>query len=99
MLIIVTSITETFIKPRGLLLLKKRYEMLVFGVDIPLVEIVFTLAIVIFILLIEAIVVIALLVKQLNKTKKLGELVEKLSETILLIKKAEIEQLDKLKKK
>ena len=73
--------------------------MLVFGVDVPLMEMMLAFAIIIFLLLIEAIVVIALLVKQLNKTKKLGELVGKLSETILMIKKAEIDQLDRLKRK
>jgi len=71
--------------------------MLVFGVDIPLIEVILAFAIIIFLLLIEAIVVISILVKQLSKTKKLGELVEKLSETLLSIKKAEIEELDKIK--
>lgn len=73
--------------------------MLVFGVDVPLMEMMLAFAIILFLLLIEAIVVIALLVKHLNKTKRLGELVDKLSETILMIKKAEIEQLDRLKRK
>ncbi|MBT4935630.1 hypothetical protein HOL21_02465 [Candidatus Woesearchaeota archaeon] len=71
--------------------------MLVFGIDVPLVEVVFSLAIIMFLLLVESIVVISLLVKQLNKTKMLGELVGKLSETILQIKKAEIDELDKLR--
>ena len=73
--------------------------MLIFGVDVPLIEIVFALAVVMFILLLEMIVVIALLLKEMQKTKHLAELVEKLSETILLIKKAEIEELDKIRKK
>jgi len=73
--------------------------MLLFGVDVPLVEVVFALAVVMFILLIEMIIVISLMIKEMNKTKHLTELVEKLSETILSIKKAEIEELDKLKSK
>ncbi|MBU1112050.1 MAG: hypothetical protein ABIG93_05570 [archaeon] len=73
--------------------------MLLFGVEVPLVEIIFILAVVMFILLIEMIVVISLLLKEMNKTKHLSELIEKLSETILSIKKAEIEELDKLKGK
>jgi len=73
--------------------------MLVFGIEVPLVEIIFILAVIMFILLIEMIVVISLLLKEMNKTKHLSELVEKLSETILSIKKAEIEELDKLKGK
>ena len=71
--------------------------MLVFGVDIPLVEILFALLVMIIILFIEAIIVIGMLIKQMNKTKQLAQLVEKLSDTILQIKKAEIEELDKIK--
>jgi len=73
--------------------------MLVFGVDIPLVEVILIFALVIFLLLAEAIIVIALLVKHLNKTKKLGLVIEKLSETMLEIKRAEIEELDKLRRR
>ena len=72
--------------------------MLVFGVDIPIVEVILIFALVIFILLVEAIIVIALLIKHLNKTKKLSLVVEKLSETMLEIKRAEIEELDKLRR-
>ena len=73
--------------------------MLVFGVDIPLVEVLFVLGIIIGILLVESIVVISLLIKQMNKTNKLASLVQKLSETLLEIKKAEIQELDKLRRK
>ena len=73
--------------------------MLVFGLDIPLVEVIFALALIIFILLIEAVIVIGLLLKQMNKTKKLSELMQKMSETLLSIKRAEMEELDKLKRK
>lgn len=71
--------------------------MLVYGIDIPLIEVVIALSIIIFLLLIEAIVVIALMIKQLNKTKSLADLVEKMTEALLAIKKAEIEELDKLR--
>ena len=71
--------------------------MLVFGVDIPLVEIILVLGIVVFILLVEALVIIIMLTSQIKKTRKLSELVEQLSQTLLDIKKAEIEELDKLK--
>lgn len=70
--------------------------MLVFGVDVPLVEVVFAMGIIILILLIESLIVIGLLIKQVGKTKKVGEAVERLSEAILQIKRAEIEELDKL---
>ena len=49
--------------------------MLMFGVDIPLVEIIFAIALIMFILLIETIVLITLLIKQINKTKKLTEVI------------------------
>ena len=71
--------------------------MLIFGVDIPLVEVVFALAVIIFIILVELIVLVSLMLKQMHKTKQLGDLIEKLSETILSIKKAEIEELDKIR--
>lgn len=61
--------------------------MLVFGVDIPLVEIMFVFAIIIFILLIETIIVLSLLVTQLNKAKKLSEGTEKILEVIEKLKK------------
>ena len=73
--------------------------MLVFGVDIPLVEIVLTIAVIIIILLVQSLIIIVLLMKQMNKTKKVGRAVERLSEAILQVKKAEIEELDKLVKR
>ena len=60
--------------------------MLVFGVDIPLVEIILVFTIIIFILLVETVVIIALLVKQMNNTKKLSSLVVQLSETLIRLK-------------
>ncbi|MEK6900743.1 MAG: hypothetical protein AABX37_00190 [Nanoarchaeota archaeon] len=71
--------------------------MLVFGIDIPLVEILLVLVLVIFVLLAESVIVVILLIKQMNKSKKLIDLVERMSETILSIKKAEIEQLDRIR--
>ncbi|MEK6969728.1 MAG: hypothetical protein AABW48_04840 [Nanoarchaeota archaeon] len=73
--------------------------MLVFGIDIPLVEIILVFAVIIFILLVESLIVISLLIRQLNKTNKLSQLMETLSETLLAIKKAEIDELDKLKRR
>ena len=51
-----------------------------------------------FLLLVEVIVIISLQVKQLNKTKEVGELLGSLSHTLLEIKQEEIKELDKLKK-
>ncbi len=71
--------------------------VLIGSVDVPLVEVMFALAILLFLLLVEAIVIVGLLIRQNSKTKKLAELIETLSETILSIKKAEIEELDRLR--
>lgn len=73
--------------------------MLVFGIDIPLVELMFVFTLIIFILLIEAVVVIMLLINHLNRSKKITELLSKLSETILAIKQKEMEELTMLKGK
>ena len=46
--------------------------MLIFGVDIPLIEVIFILTIINFILLIEVIVVVILLMQNLRKGKDLA---------------------------
>jgi len=71
--------------------------MLVFGIDVPLVEIILGILVVVFLLFVEAIILIGLITKQMQKSKRLGDLIEKLSETLLAVKKAEIEELEKLK--
>tara|TARA_Y100000310_G_scaffold102411_1_gene100597 strand:+ start:326 stop:619 length:294 start_codon:yes stop_codon:yes gene_type:complete len=91
------QIKERFITNKSLILAKRDDTMLVFGVDVPLIEIVIAFVVVIFVILAESIIVVMLIIKQLGKTKKLAELTEKLSETILQIKKAEIEELDRLR--
>ncbi len=72
--------------------------MIVFGIDIPLVEVLLALAIIMFLLLAETVIVLALLLRQMSKTRKLSELTYQLSESILEMKKRELEELDKLKK-
>ncbi len=73
--------------------------MIIFGVDVPLIELMLVLVVIISILLIEALVIIFLLMSQTDRTKKQTELLEKLSQTMLEIKKAEIAELDKIRKK
>ena len=73
--------------------------VLVGGVDIPLIEVILVFGVVVFILLIESIIIIGLLVKQLQKTRNVGVLVERLSKVLLEIKKAEIDELDKLRRR
>lgn len=73
--------------------------VLVGPVDVPLIEILLIFGVIVFILLIESIIIITLLVNQLQKTKNVGMLLEKLSQILLEMKKAEIEELDKLRRK
>lgn len=61
--------------------------MLVFGIDVPLVEIVLTISIVMVLLLIEAIVLVALLMKNLQNTKKINALANQLAQSLLEVKK------------
>ncbi|PIN73298.1 hypothetical protein COV20_03650 [Candidatus Woesearchaeota archaeon CG10_big_fil_rev_8_21_14_0_10_45_16] len=60
--------------------------MIVFGVDVPLVEIVLVFAIIVFILLIESLVVIGLLMSQMNKSRKMALLLDQLAQTMLKMK-------------
>ncbi len=71
--------------------------MLVFGVDVPLVELILVFAIITFILLAEALVIIVLLINQLNKTKNLSELIQKSSETFFSEKKADLEPISRVR--
>ena len=69
------------------------------NVDVPLLEIVLTFGIIQFLVLIEAAVVIALLIKQMKHSKEQSELLIKLSNTLLEVKKLELQELDKMKKR
>jgi len=72
--------------------------MLVFGVDIPLIEVVFALALIGFIILVEIIIVVVLLMKNLNKAKELGDTLNKLAQVLLSVKKEEIREIERLKR-
>ncbi len=72
--------------------------MLVFGIDIPLIEVVFALAMIGFIVLVEIIVVVVLLMKNLNKAKELGDTLNKLAQVLLSVKKEEIKEIERLKR-
>ena len=60
--------------------------VLVFGVDVPLIELLLVFGVIIFLLLIEAVVVMGIVVKQLKKTKQLSALTVQLSESLLKLK-------------
>lgn len=72
--------------------------MIVGTVDIPLIEVVFALAIISFIILAEIIVVVVLLMQNLKKAKQVSGLLNRLSQVLLSVKKEEIKQIDRLKK-
>lgn len=73
--------------------------MLVFGVDVPLIEVVFGLTIVSFIILVEIVVVVILLMQNLKKAKELGSLLNRLSQVLLAVKKEEVKEIDRIKHK
>ncbi len=73
--------------------------VLVFGIDIPLIQIIIVFFILSFLILLEIIIVMLLLTKVLEKAKNRDELQKKMLEALLEIKKAEIEELDKIKRK
>ena len=72
--------------------------MLLFGIDVPLVEVVFFLAVMMFVLFLEAIVIITLLLRHLNQAKDFNSSAQRVSEALLSMKKAELEELEKVKK-
>ena len=72
--------------------------MLIFGIDVPLIEIVFALVLIVFIILVETIVVVILLMKNLNKTKKVSELLNQMSQVLLEVKKEEMKEIERLKR-
>ncbi len=57
--------------------------MLVFGVDIPLVEMIFVLVIVMFVILVEIIIIVIFLMQNLKKAKELGDSLNELSKDLL----------------
>ena len=71
--------------------------MLVFGIDIPLVEVVFLLAIIIFILFIEVIVIVVIQVRHLRKIQELREYMEKVSGHLSEAKTKELHKEPSLK--
>lgn len=71
--------------------------MLLFGVDVPLVEIFILLFIILLLVMVEIIVIIILQLKQIRKANQLVGMLDNLAKTILEIKKSEIEELDKIK--
>ncbi len=67
--------------------------MLIFGLDVPLVEILLLFLVIIFVLLIEAIVLIGILMKQLNHARRHAEHATKLSTALTQLKQIELRRM------
>jgi len=70
--------------------------MLVFGVDIPVVEVIFTVAVLIIIILVEAVVMLFVFIKQMNKMKNVVTSLENMYHLSSHAKREELEKGSKL---
>ena len=73
--------------------------MLVFGIDIPLVEVVFLLGILILVLFIEVIVILVIQVRHMKKIQELKEYMEKVSGQVREAKTKELQKEHEIKHK
>ncbi|MBI2103141.1 hypothetical protein HYT55_04835 [Candidatus Woesearchaeota archaeon] len=76
--------------------MERDLEMLVFGVDIPVVEVIFTVAVLIIIILIEAVVMLFVFIKQMNKMKNVVTSLENMYHLSSHAKREELERGSKL---
>ena len=72
--------------------------MLVFGIDVPLVEVLLLFLRVIVILLAEALVLIGLLMKQVNHARRHAQHATKLSSSLSQLNQIEVKKLKLMKK-
>ena len=72
--------------------------VLMFGVDIPLLQVILVFTVISIILLIEIIVVMLMLMKQAGHSKQKQELLKQMMDTLLEIKDKEIEELAQLRR-
>lgn len=70
--------------------------MLVFGVDIPVVEVIFTIAVLIIIILVEAVIMLFVFIKQMNKMKNVVTSLENMYHLSSHAKREELEKGSKL---
>lgn len=73
--------------------------VLLFGVDIPLIQIIVIFFILSFLVLVEIIIVMLILTKMLEKAKQRDELQKQMMDTLLQIKSKEIEELGRIRRK
>ncbi|MBI2666466.1 hypothetical protein HYX13_02545 [Candidatus Woesearchaeota archaeon] len=72
--------------------------MLVFGIDVPLVEVVLLFLIVTVILLVEVLVLIGLLMKEIHHARRYAQHATKLSETLGRMNQIELKKLKLIKR-
>ena len=70
--------------------------MYLFGVDVPLVEVMFAFTVIAMIILIEITIILIMLSYQIKASKKLGKNIRRLSYTLLKLEDKELAELDKL---
>ena len=70
--------------------------MYVFGVDIPLVELIFALGVIGSFLVLEIMVVLFLITYHLRTTKKLEKQIARLMSSLLQLEEEELKEIDKL---
>lgn len=73
--------------------------VLLFGIDIPLIQVIIVFFIISFLILVEIIIVMLLLTRLLEKAKQRDELQKRMLEALLEVKKREIEELDRIRRK
>lgn len=73
--------------------------VLVGSYDVPLIFILLVLVGIIFIILLESIIIIFLLMRQLRKQRETFKSIDRLTDVMSQVKKNELHQLDRIRKK
>ena len=71
----------------------------VFGVDVPLVELILTFSVITLIVLVEVTVVMIILLYQMRHSKEVTRHLEKMSRTLLSLEKEELKALKRTKRR
>jgi short subunit fatty acids transporter len=71
--------------------------MFVFGVDVPLVEIIFAFTIIALIILVEITIILILIAYQMKNSKRLGWEVKRLSNALMRLEDKELLEIKKLR--
>ena len=71
--------------------------MFVFGIDIPLVELIFAFTIIAIIILIEITIILLLMAYQMKNSRKLGSQIKALSNKLMRLEGKELAEIDRLR--